>query len=714
MARMATIFDAAVVCTMGLRVRLQMGDRMRFEDGSVFAGYTVLSRLGRGGMATVYLVREPGLERLVALKVLPEQLVDDPKFASRFEQEARIVAGLDHPSIIPLYRYGITDDVPWMALRYVDGGDFEARMAARPLATAEGLAIFRGVAAALDYAHSKGVLHRDMKPQNILLTTQGSAYLADFGVAKLLAGSDRLKTATGSIFGTPAYMAPEQALDNPLGPYTDVYALAVIAFRWLTGSLPFDADTPHAILLKHVQQPLPPTEMRLLSAGVASVIERGLAKDPQDRFQTAGALISELEHALQLVATVPLISVKGSATFTPRSERVAKAPPPSQVAQAATDYGQAKSTTLWKTVALLAFVLAAGIGGYTYWRIANSSAPPITTQAAAPAVTLPTPTPAPREVSKSPTPPTPSEAAITVAAKESVSASPAAEQPTTSPLATGTLLVETNADCRLSVDGAAKGVLHSAASQKTEIAAGEHRVLCVSTERKTINVGQTKTVAVGQQAVVTLDLQAKIADAIKSEDEQKAQQANLADEQGKRDEAKQAEDARAAEEQRKARDAEAARAAEEQRQAQEARDARYAAGKAEAQQASSNGGLIDQGNGVLKDTKTGLEWTQRGYLGPRPAGLFRTEAKQYCESRGWRLPHDDELLSIYDKSGALTTRCGTSFMLGRPLICKVSPLFQLPVYVFWSENQIVNLTNGAVHTFAINSATSGALCVRSH
>ncbi len=271
---------------------------MRFEIGSEFAGYTVMSRLGRGGMATVYLVREPGLERLVALKVLPQQLVDDQQFGPRFEQEARVIGSLDHPHIIPVYRYGITEDVPWMALRYVDGGDFAARLVARPLALGEGFVILRGVASALDYAHRKNIVHRDIKPQNILLSSEGSAYLADFGVAKLLQASTVSHTLIGGIVGSPAYMAPEQAQGHAIGPHTDIYSLAVICFQWLTGSLPFEADTPHAILLKHVLEPLPTEALALLAPPVAAALQRGMAKKPEDRYPTAGHLIAALEQAM--------------------------------------------------------------------------------------------------------------------------------------------------------------------------------------------------------------------------------------------------------------------------------------------------------------------------------------------------------------------------------------------------------------------------------
>jgi serine/threonine-protein kinase len=342
---------------------------MRFEAGSVFAGYTVISRLGRGGMATVYLVREPGIDRLVALKVLPEQLVDEVQFSARFEQEARLIGGLDHPNIIPLYRYGITDDVPWMALRYVDGGDFAARLAARPLPVAEGLSILRGVAGALDYAHHMGVIHRDLKPQNILLTHHG-AYLADFGVAKMLEGASGANTAAGDVLGSPSYMAPEQAQGGRLGPYTDVYALAVICFQWLTGTLPFDADTPHAILLKHIKEPLPTDALGLLAPNVAAVLEHGLAKQPEQRFQSASALIAELEKALYSASTLVIGIPTQTQPLPPSSPQAAT---PEHVAAKPLEPALpvvAPTTTpsrSWKWIGLLALAMGLAIGGYV-WR----------------------------------------------------------------------------------------------------------------------------------------------------------------------------------------------------------------------------------------------------------------------------------------------------------------------------------------------------------
>jgi serine/threonine-protein kinase len=361
---------------------------MRFEAGSQFAGYTVVSRLGRGGMATVYLVREPGIDRPVALKVLPEQLVDDAQFSARFEQEAKLIGSLDHPNIIPLYRYGITDDVPWMALRYVDGGDFATRLAARPLPVPEGLAMLRGVAGALDYAHRKGVIHRDLKPQNILLSGDGAVYLADFGVAKMLEGASSANTAAGEVLGSPPYMSPEQAQGLKLGPYTDVYAFAVICYQWLTGSLPFDADTPHAILIKHIMEPLPTDSLRLLSPSVAAVLERGLAKQPEQRFQSASALIAELEQALYSVATVAVgMQAQPMQPPTPLSQQASTKR--SAMPAPATDARAGNRSWLW--IGASALVLAAAVAGTVYWR--NAAPPPSNQQSVASSAPISPPPP---------------------------------------------------------------------------------------------------------------------------------------------------------------------------------------------------------------------------------------------------------------------------------------------------------------------------------
>jgi len=618
---------------------------MRFAEGVQFAGYTFERRLGRGGMATVYLVREPRLNRLVALKVLPDQLADDPNFAARFEQEAQVIAGLDHPNIIPVYRFGIDDGVPWMALRYVDGGDLADRLTARPLATSEGLNIFRGVAAALDYAHRKGVIHRDLKPQNILLTSDGAPYLADFGVAKLLEGSSKLKTATGSIFGTPAYMAPEQAMANPLGPYTDVYALAVICFQWLTGKLPFDADTPHAVLLKHVQEPLPQTAMGMLPVGVASVIDRGLAKDPQQRFQSAGGFVAELESALRLVNIAPAIKANTAATLQPlppasRAHSPAMAPEPALMG------GMPKPPSTWKAIGGTSLAFIIGIAGFAFWQ-ARSVAPD---------------TPRPHDIATTAQPPqAPATAnATTESPAQQTAAAPLAPEPLKPAVAApqpaqhapvalvkGTLLVETTADCRLSVDSSNKGVLRTAVSQRVDLDPGEHRVQCVSTERKTVTLSQTKSVTVGQQAVVTFDIQSKVAELKKTEEDEQTR--------GR---------ARAEAQNAPARPADSSKAAD-----------------ADAE-AAKNGGFIDTANESLLDTRTGLEWMEGGSA----SELSYDDANKYCAERGWRLPDLYELEALYDSRFKLG--CGG-------FVCHISPLFRLSTWVYWSSTKTPETQNEA-------------------
>ena len=246
-------------------------------------------------MASVYEALDPALDRHVALKVLPAEFLHDPAFADRFRQEARVAAKLEHPHIVPIHAYGIEGGRPWMAMRLVTGGSLAERVRAllrcRP---ARRPAVLRDVAAALDYAHARGVVHRDVKPANVLLDEAGRAYLADFGIARMLEGSS-VATATGLIQGTPSYMAPEQAMGAKVDRLADVYALGVVAFECLTGRVPYTGTTPVAILMKHVQEPVPePTEAEVAPA-LTAVLRRCLAKTPAERWPTAGAFSAALE-----------------------------------------------------------------------------------------------------------------------------------------------------------------------------------------------------------------------------------------------------------------------------------------------------------------------------------------------------------------------------------------------------------------------------------
>jgi serine/threonine-protein kinase len=266
-------------------------------------------------MSSVYLARDPALNRQLALKVLPPALMHDPSFMERFLAEARAIAAFNHPHIVVIYDIGETEGMPYIAMEYVSGPSLAQLLQQGPLPTTDLPAILSQVAAALDYAHSRGILHRDIKPGNIILgqteTHRPQVKLLDFGLVKVLRSSDNL-TTTGMIVGTPAYMAPEQAEGQVTGPPADLYALGTVAYEMLTGQTPFKADTPLGIILKRVNEPpLPPSRLRLeLTPEVDAVILKVLAKQPQDRYPTAAAFVEALTTALgQTVLPASVIRV---------------------------------------------------------------------------------------------------------------------------------------------------------------------------------------------------------------------------------------------------------------------------------------------------------------------------------------------------------------------------------------------------------------------
>jgi serine/threonine protein kinase len=310
------------------------GGRVALVPGSNAGPYRIVEPLGRGGMATVYRAYEPALDRYVALKVLPREFLHDPGFAERFQREAKALAKLEHPNIVPIYNYDIDEGegIPWMAMRLVAGGALSQVLKSdRPrLPFARSVEILRGVADALDYAHGKGIVHRDVKPQNVLLDAEGRVYLADFGIAKMLEASGGL-TATGMITGTPQYMAPEQAMGTKAGPPADVYALGIVTYEMFTGHTPFNADTPVAVLMKHVQEPLPLPPPDTVPEALLRPLLKCTAKKPEDRWPSAGAFVDALEKGLEArtlpaVAEVPTVAVKPPAPPTVVSARTTRPP----------------------------------------------------------------------------------------------------------------------------------------------------------------------------------------------------------------------------------------------------------------------------------------------------------------------------------------------------------------------------------------------------
>lgn len=271
--------------------------------GSTLGPYRILEQIGLGGMATVYKAYQPGTERLVALKVMPDHYAHNPHFVQRFEQEARIIAKLEHRNIVPVFDFGTQDGTTYLVMRYLQAGTVKDILERGALSLADAAKIIGDVAAALGYAHEQGIIHRDVKPSNILVDKDGNAYLMDFGIAKVLEGTANL---TGSaMLGTPAYMAPEQTLNRPVTAQTDVYSLGVMLYEMVTGRQPFEAETPMAVALKHVHDSLPPPRHLKpdLPDEVELVILKALAKDPADRYQSAGDLARAFSNAVQATAT---------------------------------------------------------------------------------------------------------------------------------------------------------------------------------------------------------------------------------------------------------------------------------------------------------------------------------------------------------------------------------------------------------------------------
>ncbi len=260
--------------------------------------YEIKSELGRGGMATVYLGYDERFEREVAVKVLPAEFLHDPQFSVRFHREAKIIATLEHPAIVPVYDVGEADGLPYFVMRYMKGGSLADTLAKGELNLKEAARIINAIAPALDEAHRRGIIHRDLKPANILFDRSNQPYLSDFGIAKM---SDSQTNVTGSaIIGTPAYMSPEQARGLKVDGRSDVYALGAIIYRMLTGTRPFEGDTPMSMAVKHITDPTPDIlqDNADLPAGASTFIYHAMAKEPDERFQTA----AELAEALNALA----------------------------------------------------------------------------------------------------------------------------------------------------------------------------------------------------------------------------------------------------------------------------------------------------------------------------------------------------------------------------------------------------------------------------
>ncbi|MEK7312827.1 MAG: serine/threonine-protein kinase, partial [Chloroflexota bacterium] len=337
--------------------------------GKQLGPYRVVAPLGEGGMAAVYKAYHANMDRYVAVKILPQHFAKDPQFVGRFKQEAQVLAKLQHPHILPVFDFGESEGYTYIAMPFVETGTLTDLLQGKPLPLPQIRSLISQVGDALDYAHTRGLVHRDVKPSNVLIDERGNCLLTDFGIAKIVEATSKF-TGTGGIVGTPAYMSPEQGRGDKVDSRSDIYALGVVLYEMATGRVPFDAETPIAIVFKHIQDPLPMPSLLnpALPDAVERVILKALAKSPADRFATAGEMVRALKAAIPEVApSIPAPTVLPLVTPT-----IQAAPLP-----------QPKKAGLpkWMSAAIgvgavLCLVLAAALGGSAI--LSGITNPPIT------------------------------------------------------------------------------------------------------------------------------------------------------------------------------------------------------------------------------------------------------------------------------------------------------------------------------------------------
>jgi len=383
--------------------------------GKTLGKYQIMELAGKGGMAAVYKAYQPSLNRYVALKVLPPYLAQDEQFVARFKQEALAAAALRHPNIMVIYDVEEEGDIRYIAAEYLEGNTLAQVLEQQrgPVPLPRTVNILNQLASALDFAHQRGLVHRDVKPSNAFIGSDDHVTLMDFGIVKALTGGMQM-TRTGAAIGTPEYMSPEQAEGRSVDQRSDIYSLGVVLYQLLTGRVPFEAKTPTQILLAHVTQPpTPPTQINpAIPRAVEAVVLRALAKRPEERFATAGEMAQALARAASgapASAYVAPTVVPGRLSQTPPPPSYTpqpSTPPPAYVPPqpytpppppAVRKSGGAVNWLLWgglglaalAFVCILSFVFCGAFGGKG---TPTPTAPPVARATLIPTLDLPTPT----------------------------------------------------------------------------------------------------------------------------------------------------------------------------------------------------------------------------------------------------------------------------------------------------------------------------------
>jgi serine/threonine protein kinase len=328
--------------------------------GKQFGHYEIVAPLGEGGMAAVYRAYQPSMDRHVAIKVLPRNMASSEEFIARFRREAKLLAQLQHAHILPVFDYGEEGGYPYIVMPFVPSGTLADTLVKKRLTLSQVRRIVTQIGDALSYAHARGMIHRDIKPSNILIDERGNCLLTDFGLARMVEASTKL-TFSGAVMGTPAYMSPEQGAGSDIDHRSDIYSLAIILYEMVTGRVPYTAETPVAIVFKHIQDPLPSARNLNpeLPDAVEEVLQKALAKSPDNRFQSAEDFVLAIQAAIPDSSP----SIKALPPIGSVNTRVPDSPPAPLTAAANIVKPQPVFARYGLAGIVILFVLATGMWG---------------------------------------------------------------------------------------------------------------------------------------------------------------------------------------------------------------------------------------------------------------------------------------------------------------------------------------------------------------